>query len=83
MVRKISPHKGGRTERLSVRITPEDKKLLERLAHERGITMSDIISNAVKSFDTKTVPDEEDGTINLRLAVEMVLNQIDEENYEN
>lgn len=29
---KITPHKGGRTDRLYVRITPENKRKLEQLA---------------------------------------------------
>lgn len=47
---KITPYKGGRTEQLHTRITPESKVLLENAAKERGVTVADIIEALAQSL---------------------------------
>ncbi len=42
--RRITPHKGGRTERLNIRITPEDKDFIHEVARLSGMSVADIIA---------------------------------------
>lgn len=39
----ITPHKGGRTARIDIRVTPEVKELAARLAAKRGCSVADLI----------------------------------------
>jgi hypothetical protein len=43
MKREITPHKGGRTEQINLRATPETKANLEWLAEKAGISVADKI----------------------------------------
>ena len=47
--RKITPHKGGRTVKVSSDVTPETKERIVRLkAH--GVSLGDLIEWAAKSY---------------------------------
>jgi hypothetical protein len=48
--KKIKPHKGGRTERLYIRCTPDTKKTLKKIAEKEGITPPDLIEKWVKKY---------------------------------
>ena len=43
--RMITPHKGGRTERTEVRMTPETKALLKQLK----LSAADLLEEAIKA----------------------------------
>lgn len=43
--RVITPHKGGRTERVEVRMTPETKRLLKKL----NLSAADLLEEAIKA----------------------------------
>lgn len=45
---KIKPHKGGRTERLQVRLDPDTKERLEAIATQTNCTMADVITALLK-----------------------------------
>lgn len=53
-IRKITPHKGGRTERAYIRCTPETKAALERLKAIHDLTAADLLEWAVNNFPSKT-----------------------------
>jgi hypothetical protein len=46
--RGITPHKGGRYERLEIRLKPELKKKLGQVAIERNLSMADLIELALE-----------------------------------
>ena len=41
--RKITAHKGGRSERVAARVTTEEKKLIRRAAQKCGLTITEWI----------------------------------------
>ena len=45
--RPITPHKGGRTERLGVRITPADLAKLGTICEAQGISRADWIAKKI------------------------------------
>ena len=47
MIKKITPHKGGRTAALFVRIKPEALDKLKRLAQKAGKSQADIIEELI------------------------------------
>lgn len=47
MKRKITPHKGGRTERVYIRVTPKTKALAEQLARATNKTIADLFEQWV------------------------------------
>ncbi len=49
MSKKITPHKGGRTERLGIRITPANKERLRLAAELSGISVADVIGHWVSN----------------------------------
>lgn len=51
LVKSITPHKGGRTERLYVRLTPEHKIKLEIIANKKGVSHADVISDWIDQYD--------------------------------
>ena len=48
MKREITPHKGGRTEAIYFRATPEVKAKLQALAEKLGISVADLIESLVE-----------------------------------
>jgi hypothetical protein len=54
MKREITPHKGGRTVKVSARITPEAKAALTALA----VSLGDLIEWAVKEYPKRQERDE-------------------------
>jgi len=46
-IKRIKPHKGGRTERFECRTTPAVKANLFELAKSRGITTADLVEQWV------------------------------------
>lgn len=48
MKRKITPHKGGRTARLTVRLTPRHRAALDAMARLDGITTADVIERLIE-----------------------------------
>lgn len=59
MKESITPHKGGRTDVLHIRIRPDIKDQLRTFADEMGITQADaieyLITNADRDFLTRTI----------------------------
>jgi len=51
--RKITPHKGGRTARLYVRMTPDTKSKLEQILQTTGLGAGDWIENKVAEDEMK------------------------------
>ncbi len=47
---KIKPHKGGRTARVEMRITPEKKSLFRFLAEARGISHADLLEEMIDNY---------------------------------
>jgi len=45
--RKITPHKGGRTARITVRLTPEHRAALDAMARLDGVTTADVIERLI------------------------------------
>ena len=41
--------KNNRTERFELKISPEDKERLRRLAEEHGVTMADYVANCINA----------------------------------
>ncbi len=41
--------KNNRTERFELKISPEDKECLRRLAEEHGVTMADYVANCINA----------------------------------
>ncbi|HXV42963.1 MAG TPA: ribbon-helix-helix protein, CopG family [Anaerolineae bacterium] len=48
--REITPHKGGRSERVNIRATPETKRLLELIRQRTGKSAADILEEAVQAI---------------------------------
>jgi hypothetical protein len=46
--RTITPHKGGRTERIAARITPADLERLNQILAKRGIGFADWLEKKIK-----------------------------------
>lgn len=46
--KKITPHKGGRTERIFVRATPETKQALEEIVETTNKSAADLVEEWVK-----------------------------------
>lgn len=53
----IRPHKGGRTERLEIRIEPDIKKLLLEQIQQTGESYSDWITRKVREDSRKNLSD--------------------------
>ena len=54
--RPITPHKGGRTVKLSSDATPEIHAMLKEL-HEHGVSLGDLIEQVVKEEYRKMIVD--------------------------
>lgn len=54
MKREVTPHKGGRTVKVSARVTPDTKKELDAL----DISLGDLIEWAVKEYPRQRESDE-------------------------
>lgn len=52
MEKRIKAHKGGRTERVYARLTPEEKERLMKVCEQRGLTVSDFLVWAI-DYSTK------------------------------
>jgi predicted DNA-binding protein len=50
MDNKITPHKGGRTADLHIRIKPELLEKLRRIAKEQGKSQADIIEKFIEAI---------------------------------
>jgi len=48
--RKIKSHKGGRTARLDIRLTPEEKEMILNKAQKAKLSATDLIINAVRDY---------------------------------
>lgn len=48
---KRTPHKGGRTAQLTIRLTPEEKTRLQTAARKAGMNVTDYIVLLVKRQD--------------------------------
>jgi predicted HicB family RNase H-like nuclease len=48
MTNKITPHKGGRTASLKVRIKPEVLAKLKQIAKARGVSQADVIEKWIE-----------------------------------
>jgi predicted DNA-binding protein len=48
-MKNIKPHKGGRTLAISVRLSPEEKKRLDKVRGSKSV--SDFIAEAVKNVE--------------------------------
>ena len=51
--KKIKAHKGGRSETVPIRATPEIKKTAQKLALKEGISIADLFEKWVIFFDKK------------------------------
>lgn len=49
MEHKIKPHKGGRSERININLTPEIKEALRRICAAQGISIPDWITKQVEA----------------------------------
>lgn len=50
---KRKPYKGGRNKRLSaIRVTEEEKKMIDKKKEKYKMTYSDLIVNAVRKYET-------------------------------
>lgn len=47
-MRKITPHKGGRTETTTIRMTEDVARMAQALREEHGLSMADLLEAAVK-----------------------------------
>jgi hypothetical protein len=47
---KIKPHKGGRIFRLGIRITAEEKKMIEEKKNKYNLSFADLIIKAVQNY---------------------------------
>ena len=50
MPRKMTPHKGGRTELITMRATPHVKAAAKRIAKAQGKTVSDLFNDYILSL---------------------------------
>lgn len=48
--RQITPHKGGRSKRLYIRIKPALKSGLEQAAQQQEITVNDLVEKIVEIY---------------------------------
>jgi len=48
--KKIKSHKGGRTARLDIRLTPEEKEMILNKAQKAKLSATDLIINAVRDY---------------------------------
>lgn len=48
--RQITPHKGGRTIRLDIRIRPDIKAKLRQYAKSQDVSIADVIENFVNDL---------------------------------
>jgi len=48
--RKITPHKGGRTVKVSSDVTPVTKAALDALREQQGLSLGDLIEWAVQNY---------------------------------
>jgi len=48
--RKVKPYKGGRSDRLEIRIRPETKLLAKFIAKSRRCTVSDLIEYLITRY---------------------------------
>lgn len=51
--RQITPHKGGRSARLDIRIKPDIKAILEQYAKSQDKSVADVIENFVENLHNK------------------------------
>jgi len=52
--REITPHKGGRTAHVKLRINPKIKDLFNQIAKERGVSKADLVEEWIlKIFNKK------------------------------
>jgi len=51
--RQITPHKGGRTERAHVRLTPDEKARLDATLKRTGLSLADFIMLCVDERTAK------------------------------
>jgi len=49
-MKKIKSHKGGRTARLDIRLTPQEKEMILNKALKMKITATDLIVKAVEVY---------------------------------
>lgn len=49
--REIKPHKGGRDQQLTIRLTAEEKAELNAIAKKKKLNRTDLIVEAVRKFD--------------------------------
>lgn len=47
MTRRITPHKGGRTARLTIRLTPKHREALDTMARLEGTTTADVVERLI------------------------------------
>lgn len=47
-IKKINPHKGGRTTRIYARVTPEEKSLIFQKCRDSKMSLADWIVNKAK-----------------------------------
>lgn len=50
---KIKPHKGGRTTRLDIRLSEDEKQEISDKAEQCGMNKTDLIVAAVRAFKCK------------------------------
>lgn len=60
MTRKITPHKGGRTEQVGVVVTPEIKALLRLIKETTGQSAGDLLTKVVLA-ELKCSPNDKKG----------------------
>ncbi len=48
--RTITPHKGGRTVKVSSDVTPETKKAINALRELHGLSLGDLVEWAVQNY---------------------------------
>jgi hypothetical protein len=46
-----------KTQRITLLISPEDKRRYQTLAEDRGLSMSELMREAVRSYDVNTIDD--------------------------
>lgn len=44
----ITSHKGGRTDRIGVRVTPETKQMIQAMSEAHDLTMADVVEQAIR-----------------------------------
>ncbi len=52
--REITPHKGGRTDRISHRVTPEIKRTFLKLAGDNKLKPADFLEFLIKNYDNNS-----------------------------